>query len=130
MVPLTPPSFVNESLKASLLMIGAFVSMPINDHVPRLKNAHSFPLAGIAATADAVSCDATATIGKGFTLMNFATFFDNCPFMVPGFMIGGNKDEDNFIFFVKLKSQFLFVAFNKEDVDAIEYSTEILPVNK
>jgi hypothetical protein len=36
-------------------MIGCGISMPIRDHVPELIYAQSFPSAGTAATADAVS---------------------------------------------------------------------------
>jgi hypothetical protein len=54
-VPSTPPSFVKLYFIASLVSIGLFSSTPINDHVPELKKAQSFPSAGTDTTAEAVS---------------------------------------------------------------------------
>ena len=58
-----PPSLVKFCLKLSSLMIGFGDSMPRSDHVPQLKYAKSLLSDGMATTAEAVSCPATATTG-------------------------------------------------------------------
>jgi hypothetical protein len=63
LVPAIPPSFVKLNTIAGSEITGAGVSTPISDQVPELMNAQSSPLAGTAATADAVSCVAGATTG-------------------------------------------------------------------
>src|ERR1700749_3864919 len=53
--PPTPPRFVKFCDRASSETHGASSIVPTSDHVPELINAQSFPVAGIAAIADAVS---------------------------------------------------------------------------
>ena len=56
-----PPSFENSSAKLSSLMTGFGVSAPRSDQVPQeIKHAFVPSSIGAAATADSVSCDATA----------------------------------------------------------------------
>ena len=59
----TPPSFVKLHPSAASVMIGCGISMPMRDQVPELMYAQSFPSAGTAATADAVSWLAVAITG-------------------------------------------------------------------
>ncbi len=56
--PPTPPRFVKFCERASSETHGASRTVPTSDHVPELMNAQSFPVAGIAAIAEAVSWQA------------------------------------------------------------------------
>src|SRR5579862_1456879 len=57
-LPPIPPRFVKFCERASSVTHGASSTVPTSDHVPELINAQSFPVAGIAAIADAVSWQA------------------------------------------------------------------------
>ena len=61
-VPATPPSFEKFSCIARGVSTGSSSSVPTSDQVPELMNAVP-SRAVIAATADAVSCEADATTG-------------------------------------------------------------------
>ena len=59
-VPATPPSFVKLAAKVSSVISGSSTSRPTSDHVPTLRKAESASRNGTAATAEPVSCVATA----------------------------------------------------------------------
>ena len=64
MDPSAPPSLVNPRENARSEVIGSRSSTPIKLQVPLLMKALLSFISGIAATALAVSCEATATTGK------------------------------------------------------------------
>ena len=72
-VPQTPPSLVKLRSSTVRVTNGCCVSAPSSDQVPELKKAQSPPLAGTAATADPVSCEAGATTDIAPTPQSSAT---------------------------------------------------------
>src|SRR5579872_5257950 len=83
-VPPTPPSLVKFAASAASFTKGADSSTPISDQVPLEMYAHESPLAGTAAMAEAVSCDAGAITGAGLRPVSDATAGRSGPSTVPG----------------------------------------------
>ena len=89
-LPLTPPSLVKGQANVLSFMTAVGDSTPISDQVPLDKYAHLvLPSAGTAATALAVSCEATAITGIGEQPISLATLFVSAPIAVPGLTISG-----------------------------------------
>ena len=72
-VPPTPPSLVRFAANAASVMTGAFTSRPTSDHVPALMKIDPGCRNGTAATAEPVSCVATATTSASRSLVSSAT---------------------------------------------------------
>ena len=64
-VPSSPSSLVKSAARLASVSTGASGSRPASDQVPVQMYANRSPVAGTAATAEAVSCEATAVTGTG-----------------------------------------------------------------
>src|SRR5580704_1330912 len=81
--PPTPPRLVKFCARASSVTHGASSTVPTSDHVPELMNAQSFPVAGIAAIADAVSWQAGTITLVSCSADNSDKSPRRCPTVVP-----------------------------------------------
>ena len=101
---------------------GASSSVPTSDQVPELMNAVP-SRAVIAATADAVSCDADATTGvPASVLLPAATSARIGPMIDPGSTIGAARRAGRFRRFIKSADHVLVRGFISCVVDASVYS--------
>ena len=128
-VPSMPPSFVKFSLKLSSVMIAEGDSIPRSDHVPQLRYAYSPSAAGTAATAEPVSCPATATTGIAPRPVASCTCAVKVPTTVPGRVITPNFSRGMSSAFSMSLSRSPVTGFSICDVEATVYSHTALPVS-
>ena len=128
-VPSIPPSFVKFSLKLSSVMMASEDSMPRSDHVPQLRYAYSRSEAGTAATAEPVSCPATATTGIAPRPVASCTCAVSVPTTVPGWVIIPNFSREISNAFRMSGSRSPVTGLSSCDVEATVYSHTALPVS-
>ena len=128
-MPSTPPSFVKFKASVSAVITGASVSTPISDQVPLLKYAKLRSSAGTAATADPVSCPATAITGIAPNPVIFCTSSVNVPIFSPGKTKRPKFSSCSPTAFSNSGSRRCVCAFTNWAVEAMVYSVTIFPVS-
>ena len=88
-MPSTPASFVTFAANAASVMTGSRSSSPTSDHVPALTKAEPSSRNGTAATAEPVSCVATATTSARPRPLSSATPSERGASTVPGSTTSG-----------------------------------------
>lgn len=92
MVPSMPRSLVKLASREASVSTGASSSRPASDQVPQEMYAKCGPVAGTAATAEAVSCEATVTTAvSAGSPVYAATWGRSVPAWVPGRRSGGSR---------------------------------------
>ena len=134
-VPSTPSSFVKLAVRVSSESTGALSSVPTSDQVPLEMYANDPVWAGTPATADAVSCDPTATTGVGspVEVRRSRPSTRASPTISPGSMIGGKRcsTPNSSRSLLRISgSQSRSVALTRPVVDAFVSSLRASPVSQ